>query len=95
VAPSDREELVPGLGRGQHVAHGADAADARGDAGHLAEGASLAELLEAAELDDVEPGVGDLSLVVQEESDLRVALDAGDGVDDDALAHDVVPSSRT
>ena len=39
-----------------------------GDAGHLAEGAALAELLEAAELDDVEAGVGDLALVVQEEA---------------------------
>ena len=58
-----------------------------GDARHLAEEAPLAELLEAAELDHVEARVGDLALVVQEEGDLRVALDAGDGVDDDALAH--------
>ena len=48
---------------------------------------ALAEFLEAAELDDVELGVGDLAEVVQEDADLGVTFDAGDGVDDDALGH--------
>jgi hypothetical protein len=79
VRDLDGEELVPRLGRGEHVAHRADAADPGGDARHLADGPPLAELLEAAELDDVEPGVGNLPLVVQEEGDLGVALDAVTG----------------
>ena len=56
----DRQQRVAGLGRGQQVADRADAADAGGDDRHLAEGAALAELLEAAELGDVEAGVGHL-----------------------------------
>ena len=56
-------------------------------AGHLAERPALAELLEAAELGDVEAGVGHVTGVVEEDADLRVPLDAGDGVDDDALRH--------
>ena len=37
----DGQDLVAGLGRGQQVADRADAADARGDAGHLARTAGL------------------------------------------------------
>ena len=71
------------------MADRADAADARGDAGHFAVGPALAELLEAAELDDVELGVGDVAGVVHEDADLGVALDAGHGVNDDALSHNL------
>ena len=70
---------VAGLGGGQQVADRADAADARGDAGHFRVGPAFAELLEAAELDDVELGVGHVAVVVHEDADLGVALDAGDG----------------
>ena len=44
---------------------GTDAADARGDAGHLAERTAFAKFLETAELDDVELGVGDVAGVVE------------------------------
>ena len=54
----DGHDGVAGLGRGEQMADGADAADARRDAGHFAEGPAFAEFLEAAELDDVELGVG-------------------------------------
>jgi hypothetical protein len=70
------------------VADRADAADARRDSRHLAIGPSLAELLEPAELHDVELGVGDLAGVVQVDAYLRVPLDAGDRVYDDSLGHE-------
>ena len=81
----DGHDGVAGLGRGEQVADGADAADARGDAGHFAVGPAFAELLESAEFHDVEDGVGHVARVVHENADLGVALDAGDGVDDDAF----------
>ena len=56
-----------------------------GDAGHLAVRAALAELLEAAELDDVKLGVGHVALVVHEDADLGVALDAGHWVNDNSF----------
>ena len=49
------------------------------------ERAAFAELLEAAELGDVEVRVLDLALLVQVDRDLGVAFDAGDGIDDDGL----------
>ena len=83
----DGHDRVTGLGRGQQMAHGANAADAGGDAGHFRVGPALAKLLEAAKLDHVELGVGHIALVVQEDADLSVALDACDGVNDDAFSH--------
>ena len=58
-----------------------------GDAGHFAVRPALAELLEAAELDDVELGVGHVASVIHENADFGVALDAGHGVNEDALRH--------
>jgi hypothetical protein len=84
-----REDGVARLGRGDEVADGADAADARHERRHLVERAPLAELLEAAELRDVEPGVGDVTGVVELQRDLRVPFDPGDGVDGDRLSHGV------
>ena len=57
------------------------------DAGHFGVGPAFAEFLEAAELDDMELGVGDVAGVVEIDADLGVALDAGDGVNDDAFGH--------
>ena len=83
----DGHDGIARLGRGQEMAHGADAADARGDAGHFLVRPALAKLLEAAKLDHVELGVGHVAGVVQENADLGVALDAGYGVNDDAFRH--------
>src|SRR5208283_4073330 len=83
----DRHDRVPRLRRRQHVADRADAADARGYPRHLAVGPALAEPLEAAELHDVELGVGDVAGPVQEDADLGVPLDARYRVDDDAFGH--------
>ena len=68
------------------MADGADAADAGHERRHLVEGTALAELLEAAELGDVEAGVFDSSLIVEMEGDLGMALDTGYGVDQDGFA---------
>jgi len=67
------------------MADGADAANARGDAGHFAVGSTLAKFLEAPEFHDVEYGVGHVALVVHENADLGVALDAGHGINDNAF----------
>ena len=83
----DRHDGVARLGGGQQMADGADAANPWGDAGHLAVGATLTELLEPAELDYVKLGVGHVAGVVHEDADLGVALDTGHGVNDNALSH--------
>ena len=87
----DADDLVARLDRGQVMADRADAADALGDQRHLEEHPAFAELLEAAELVDVEDRLLDLALVVQMDDDLGVAFDARDGLDDDFLAHDPSP----
>ena len=80
---SHRQQGIAGLGRGQQVADRADAADAGHERGHLVERPAFAELLEAAELGDVELRVGDVALVVQLDGDPAVAFDAGDRIDRD------------
>src|ERR1035441_5626187 len=83
----DGHDGVTRLGRREQMADGADAADARGNAGHLAVGTALAELLEPAELNYVKLGVRHIAGVVHEYADLGVPLDAGHWINDDALAH--------
>ena len=74
------EQRVQGLG-GRHVVRlGTHAADAVGDARHLLGRPADAELLEAAQLGDLEVDVGDVALVVQEDLDLAVAFEPGDRV---------------
>ena len=75
------EQGVQGLG-GRHVMRlGADAADAGGEVGHVLGGAAHAELLEAAQLRNLQVGVGHLALVVEEDVDLAVAFQPRHGVD--------------
>ena len=76
---------VAGLGRGQVVADGADAADALGDLRHLEVGPALAELLQPPELVHVQIGPFDLASFVEVQGDAGVAFDAGDGFDGDLL----------
>ena len=71
------------------MAHRTDAAGARGERRHFAVGPPLAELLEAAELREVEARALHLACVGERERDAGVALDAGDGVDGDDAAHGV------
>ena len=63
----------------------ADSADALHQHRRLPERVALNEFLESAELDDMQPGVDDVAVVVEVHGHLAVALDAGDGVDDQAF----------
>ena len=78
-------EHVQRLGRRHVVRFRADAADAVGDARHFFGGAAHAELLEAAQFRNLEIGVGDIALLVQEDLDLAVPFQAGDGIDGDSF----------
>ncbi len=64
-----------------------DAADARHDRGHLVDRAALHDALEATELGDMEMGVHDLTLLIELDGDLGVALDPGDRIDGDGSTH--------
>ena len=88
----DVEHGVQGLG-GRHVMGlGADAADPRRQVRHVLGRPAHAELLEAAQLRDLQVGVGHVALVVQEDVDLAVAFEPGDGVDGNTL-HGLIPKS--
>ena len=62
---------------------GADATDACRDARHLLDRPVAAEHLETAQLRDLEVGVREAAVVVEEEVDLAVAFEAGDRIDGD------------
>jgi hypothetical protein len=87
------DDDVHGLGSGQVVAHGTDAAEPLDEHRSLPVGTSLDKPLEAAELHDVEPRLGDLSPVVKVDGDLSVAFDARDGFDGYLSSHGVVLQS--
>jgi hypothetical protein len=76
---ADARDDVHRLGGSQVMAHRADAAEPLDEDRSFPVGAALDEPLEAAELDDVEARADDLAIVVELDSDLPVALDAGDG----------------
>ena len=73
----DADDLVHRLGAGQVMADRADAAQALHDDRHLPVEPAADEALEAAELDDVQPGFIDLVVAIQVNGHLAVALDAG------------------
>ena len=66
------------------VADRADAAQPLHHHRHLPVGPALDEFLEAAEFDDVQPRLMDVVVLVQQQRDLAVALDARHRLDDDA-----------
>ena len=72
----------------------ADAADAGRDPRHLLDRPADAELLEAAELRDLEVGVRDVPVVVEEDGDLAVAFEPGDRIDGDGLHLTRLPTSE-
>ncbi len=80
----DVVDRVGRLRRGHVVRLRADAADAVHEDRHLLDGPADAELLEAAQLGDLEVRPLDLAGVVEEDLDLAVALEARDRVDGDA-----------
>jgi hypothetical protein len=77
--------LVEGLAGGEVVADRADAAQPLHHHRHFPVRPALDELLEAPELDDVQSRLLDDARLVQQQGDLAVALDPGEGFDDDAL----------
>jgi hypothetical protein len=74
---------VGGFGGGQMVAHGADAAQPLHNDRHFPVEPALREPFEPPELDDVEPGLFDLIVLVEMDRHLPVTFYAGHGVDDD------------
>ena len=87
VRNAHRHDGFAGFGRGEQVRDGADAADARREAGHLVERPAFGEFLEAAHLGHVKVCVFHLALGVQLDGDLAVSFKAGDGIDGDGLGH--------
>ena len=85
---ADADHVVERFGPAQMVTDEADSADPLHQHRRLPERVALNELLEAAELDDMQPGVDDVVVVVEVHGDLAVALDPGDGIDDQLSAHD-------
>ena len=82
------QQFIAGLGGGEQMRNRADAADARGDGGHLVERPAFAELFKAADLGDVEARVSDVALVIKLDGNAAVAFHARDGVDGDRPAGD-------
>jgi hypothetical protein len=80
------------------VAHRADAAEPLHRDRHLPVRPALDEALEAAELDDVQPGLLHLAALVEQDRDLAVTLDTGDRFDHDAACsihwYHVIPDRR-
>ena len=76
----DLVEVVERLGRGHVMRRGAHAADAAGDLRHLLGRSAVAEDLEAAQLRDLQIRVLHVALVVEEDVNLAVPFEAGDGV---------------
>ena len=84
---ADADHVIERFGPAQMVTDETDSADALHQHGCLPERVALDKLFEAAELDDMEPGVDDVVVVVEVHGDLAVALDSGDGIDDQLGAH--------
>jgi hypothetical protein len=80
-------EGVEGFRRGHVMGHGADAADARGDLRHVLGAPPLGELLEAAQLRDLEVGPVDTTVGIEEDVYLPVPLKPCQRVDDNRIAH--------
>ena len=78
------DDDVERLRGGQVVRYRADAAQALDHDRHFPVWATLDEFLEAAELDDVQAHLMHLVLLVEQDGDLAVALDARHGIDRDA-----------
>jgi hypothetical protein len=67
------------------MADRANAAEPLDEHGDFPEWPALDEPLEAAELHDVQPGLGDLVVLIEKNRDLAVTLDSGYRLDDDPL----------
>ena len=77
----DMVDRIHSFGTCHVVSLWANAADAVGEDGHFFNLAADAEALKAAQLGDLEVGVGDIAFLIQEDLDLAVTFETGDGVD--------------
>jgi len=82
----DRQRILDGAHRGQRMGAGAHAADAFGEGPGIARVTALEDDLQAAPHGAGGYRVSDHVLAVEIHLDPQVALDAADGIDDDALA---------
>src|SRR5574341_688657 len=73
-------DRVSGLGGGHVMRLGADAANAVRQQRHLFNRTPNAESFEAAQFGNLEVGVGDVAVLIEEDLDLAVTFKAGDGV---------------
>ena len=73
--------LVERLARREMVAHRADSAEPLHHDRHFPVGPSLDELLEGAKFDDVQPRLGDVTVRVEQQCHLAMALDARERFD--------------
>jgi len=78
-------DRVDGLGSRHVVGLRADAADAVGQQGHFLHRATDAETFEPAQFRDLKVGIGYIAFFVQEDFDLAMAFQPGDGVYGDSL----------
>jgi hypothetical protein len=83
-------DRVDGLGGGHVVGLRADAADAVGQQGHFFHRAPDAEAFETAQFRDLEVGIGNIAFFIQEDLDLAMAFQPGDGINGNPL-HDDYP----
>ncbi len=83
----DVVDHVGGFGGSHVVRFGAHAADAVGQQWHFLYRAAYTEAFKAAQFGNLEVGVGDIAIIVQEDFDLAVTFETGDGVDGDSLSH--------
>ena len=78
------DDMIERLGGGDLVRHRADAAQPLHHDRRFPIGASLNEFLEAAKFDDVQTRLMNTAIVVQQQSDLAMTLDARNRIDGDA-----------
>ena len=79
----------------QQMAYRTDTADARGNLRHLGKIAALAELFEPAKFHHVKSRIRHLARLVEMNADLRVSLDARNGVDGDDITVGVSHNSKS
>jgi len=79
----DAGDQVHRLDGGQVMTDGADTTETLDQDRHFPVGATLNKTFEATEFDDVQAGLLDLLLFVEQDGDFAVTLDPGDRFDDD------------
>ena len=82
------ETAVNSLCTGHVVAGGADSADAGDNAGQFLDGPAHDETLKTAQLGDLEEAVFHRAVIVQEDLDFAMPLEAGDWIDRNRTGHE-------